>query len=310
VTGEPGIRFYAGAQLKTETGEPIGTLCVIDSKPRDFSEEKRNALATLARTVIAQLDLKRRNQQLTEAIQTIEEQKISLLHQSKMSALGEMAGGIAHEINNPLAIIAGYVSRIESLVSLSVEASSREKLNHSLDGVRKSVERISGIIKGLQLFSRDSPMDPLQPFDLGTIVRDSLDLCREGLRVRGIELNWSPPTAPVLASCRPSQISQILVNLIQNARDAIQDVDGPKWIAITLSSPDSAPAISVEDSGPGVPEPIRSKIFQPFFTTKEPGRGTGLGLSISSALAESNRAVLQLAPGNGSSKFMLRFGPG
>ena len=263
VTGDPQIRFYAGAQLRTESGEAIGTLCVIDSEPKSFSPEKRRALATLAGMVIAQLDLKRRNRQLSEALDLIEGQKLTLLHQSKMSALGEMAGGIAHEINNPLAIIAGYVNRIEFL----------------------------------------------QTFDLSTIVLDSLELCREGLRTKNIDLRVSLPKGPITTECRPSQISQILVNLVQNARDAIQERSEPRWISITLSRNGPHTTLTVEDSGPGVPEHLQTKILQPFFTTKEPGRGTGLGLSISSTLAKSNRARLGLVPGKGSSRFTLEFGP-
>jgi signal transduction histidine kinase len=309
VTGDPQIRFYAGAQLRTESGEAIGTLCVIDSEPKPFSPEKRRALTTLAGMVIAQLDLKRKNKQLMEALDLIEGQKLTLLHQSKMSALGEMAGGIAHEINNPLAIIAGYVNRIEFLTQKPLEESGKEKLQHSLDGISKSVHRISGIIKGLQLFSRDSQDDPLQTFDLSTIVQDSLELCREGLRTKNIDLRVSLPGGPITTECRPSQISQILVNLVQNARDAVQDRNEPRWISITLSRTGPNTTLAVEDSGPGVPEHLQTKIFQPFFTTKEPGRGTGLGLSISSTLAKSNRARLDLVPGKGSSRFTLEFGP-
>ncbi len=308
VTGDPKIRFYAGAQLRTEAGESIGTLCVIDSQPKPFPEEKRRALATLAGMVIAQLELKRRNQLLTEALDLIEGQKLTLLHHAKMSALGEMAGGIAHEINNPLAIIAGYVNRIEFIAARTIEDSGKEKLLHSLNGISKSIQRISGIIKGLQLFSRDSQMDPLQLSDLTSIIHDSLELCREGLKSRSIDLRLAIPEEPVEVECRPGQISQILVNLVQNARDAIQNQKDPKWITITLTRSGTSVSIAVEDSGPGVPEALQNKIFQPFFTTKEPGKGTGLGLSISSTLAKSNRARLELTPGKGSSRFTLKFG--
>ena len=308
VTGDPRIRFYAGAQLRTETGEAIGTLCVIDSSPKAFPEEKKRALSTLASMVITQLELKRKNRQLTEALALIEGQKIMLLHQSKMSALGEMAGGIAHEINNPLAIIAGYVNRISSLLHRPADESGKEKLLHSLEGISKCIDRISGIIKGLQTFSRDGQHDPLQPHDLCMIVRDSLELCREGLKAQNIELRLSLPAEATLVECRPSQISQILVNLIQNARDALSGLPDGKWIGISLSRRNGILSILVEDSGPGVPEDLQTKIFQPFFTTKDPGKGTGLGLSISSTLAESNRARLHMVPGKGSSRFTLDFG--
>jgi len=307
VKGNPKIRFYAGAQLRTDSGDAIGTLCVIDSKPKDFPESSRKALATLARMVITQFELKKRNRQLTDALNLIEGQKLSLLHHSKMSALGEMAGGIAHEINNPLAIISGYANRIEFLLKHPSQDSIHEKLLHSTEGISKNVDRISGIIKGLQLFSRDSSLDPLQPLDLGVIIHDSLELCKEGLKSRNIELRLHIPESSVFAKCRPSQISQILVNLLNNARDTIQNLDVEKWISIELSNDPSGPRIYIQDSGHGVPEPLQTKIFQPFFTTKDPGQGTGLGLSISNTLAQSNHATLSLIQGPGSSRFCLQF---
>jgi len=307
VTGNPLIRFYAGAQLRTPTGEAIGTLCVLDSKPKELSEEKRKALATLANMVIAQFELKKRNRQLTEALELIEGQKLTLLHQSKMSALGEMAGGIAHEINNPLAIIAGYTHRIEAMANGGSGSGDPSKIQHSIEGIKKSVDRISGIIKGLQTFSRDSNSDPLIAHDLGAIIRDSLELCQEGLRTKNIELQVALSEEPITIDCRPSQISQIILNLLHNARDAILSIPGEKWISVSLNRSGPHPVITIEDSGPGVPEALQLKIFQPFFTTKEPGRGTGLGLSISSSLAASNRAELRLVPGKGSSRFEIEF---
>ncbi len=307
VTGDPSIRFYAGAPLISENGDAIGTLCVIDSKPKDFPEEKRKALTTLAHMVMTQLELKKKNEKLAEALTLIENQKQTLIHNAKMSALGEMAGGMAHEINNPLAIISGYATRVKHLLSSPNRPETEAKIETSLVGILRGVDRISSIIKGLQLFSRNSSQDPIQTTDLRSIIEDSLELCREHLRLSNIELRYTSPSSEVFAQCRPSQISQILVNLINNARDAVKQTSEPKWISIRLEASPEGPEIKVSDSGPGVPEELQSKIFQPFFTTKSPGDGTGLGLSISSTLATANEASLAMTPGLGSSEFCLHF---
>ena len=307
VTGAPSIRFYAGAQLRNETGHAIGTLCVIDTQPRMITAEKKKALRTLANMVISHLELRHKNIELEAALKTIETQKLSLIYHSKMSALGEMAGGVAHEINNPLAIISGYADRLRFLFSQGSSTPDPEKITSIVSGIFKGVDRISSIVKGLQTFSRDSSNDPLSLVDLRSVIQDSLGLCQEGLKALEIDVRYQEPATPVPASCRPSQISQILVNLFNNAKDAVKDRDRPRWIEIRIQSNQEFTEISVLDSGDGIPESIREKIFLPFFTTKDPGKGTGLGLSISKSLALSNGAQLEIDPSPKSNRFILQF---
>jgi len=307
VLGDPQIRFYAGAPLRAWNGESIGTLCVIDQKPQTIDENKRRALRTLADMVVAQLELKRKNRELTVALQTIEQQKAGLIHNSKMSALGEMAGGMAHEINNPLTIISGHAARIGMLLKGTDNGDRNARVESAVAGIGKGVERISTIIRGLQMFSRDGSADPLEPCDLRQVVRDSLGLCQELFFNLSISLRYVAPLEPMMVQCRPTQISQILLNLLNNAKDAIRDLQGDRWIEIDLERMDSWIRIRVLDSGPGVPEDLRYRIFEPFFSTKEPGKGTGLGLSVSRSLAVANHAELGICPDSGVSCFAMRF---
>jgi signal transduction histidine kinase len=307
VTGAPSIRFYAGAQLRNDTGHAIGTLCVIDTQPRTLSNEKRKALQTLSHMVISQLELKKKNTELQAALETIEAQKLTLLYHSKMSALGEMAGGIAHEINNPLAIISGYADRLRFLFRPHSPLPEFEKIDSILKGIFKGVDRVSSIVKGLQLFSRDSSRDPLSVSDLRSVIHESLGLCQESFKVLGIEIRYQEPATEILVFCRPSQISQILVNLLNNAKDAVKDLNGSRWVEIGLTQDSETTDLYVWDSGPGIPDELRDKIFLPFFTTKDPGKGTGLGLSVSKSLATSNDAILELEEQKHPSRFSLKF---
>ncbi len=307
VLSDPQIRFYAGAPLRAWNGEAIGTLCVIDRKPQKIDEDKRRALRTLANMVVTQLELKRKNRELTVALETIEQQKSGLIHNSKMSALGEMAGGMAHEINNPLTIISGHASRIAMLLKTPENADRNGRLESAVAGIGKGVERISNIIRGLQLFSRDGAADPHENCDLRQVVRDSLGLCQENLYNLGIQLRYEMPEVPMMVRCRPTQISQILVNLLNNAKDAIKTQETERWIRIDLFMHGSDILLRVRDSGTGIPEELRYRIFEPFFSTKAPGSGTGLGLSVSRSLAIANQAELDLCYKTGPTCFQVRF---
>jgi signal transduction histidine kinase len=309
VKDDPRIRFYAGAPLRAPNGEAIGTLCVIDRKPQKIDATRRRALRTLADMVVTQLELKRKNRELTAALATIEQQKSGLIHNSKMSALGEMAGGMAHEINNPLTIISGHASRIAMLLESAENPDRNARLESAVAGIGKGVERISTIIRGLQLFSRDGAADPLETCDLRQVVRDSLGLCQEHLYNLGIQLRYEMPEQAMLVHCRPTQISQILVNLLNNAKDAVKNMESERWIRIDFMRKEKEILLRVRDSGPGIPEELRYRIFEPFFSTKAPGSGTGLGLSVSRSLALANHAELDLCSETGPSCFQVRFIP-
>lgn len=215
---------------------------------------------------------------------TVDTQKANMLNSAKFSILGEMAGGIAHEINTPLAIISGKASVLIERIS-SEKGNADEYIDH-LEKIKTTANRIAKIVKGLRLFSRNSEKDPFNHTSLNQIIESSMDLCREKLKQQGIKLNISVDNS-IFVNARAVEISQVIMNLIGNSIDAIQNIP-EKWIDIEVFRTEKFARVQVTDCGDGIPHDVAAKIMTPFFTTKEIGKGTGLGLSISKGIIESH----------------------
>lgn len=224
-----------------------------------------------------------------------------LLESSKMSSLGEMAGGIAHEINNPLAIIHGKASAMRRRFTRGLI--DVEKSNEDLNKIEATVERISKIIKGLRSFSRNVEQDPMEKIKLQQVIDDTLELCKERFRNHNIDLKVNCPE-DIIISCRPAQISQVIMNLLNNAHDAIEKFP-QKWVSLDVKNSGSRIEISVTDSGTGISSEIVDKMMQPFFTTKEVGKGTGLGLSISKGIVEDHQGLLRYDSTSKNTRFVI-----
>ena len=237
------------------------------------------------------------NQSLEEQIEkrTMERdaEREKAIHASKLASLGEMAGGIAHEINNPLAIIS---SKVQTLV----KAKSKDKLSDELfhkttEEIGVTIKRITKIIKGLRIVSRDSSEEPAEVFPVEYVLEDVLQLCAERFNNHGIplDLEYIDDCQNAKIFANRVQISQVILNLLNNSFDAIESMD-EKWVKIQVEQIEEVVSINVIDSGNGIPQEIREKIFSPFFTSKPIGKGTGLGLSISKSIIEKNNGTLAL----------------
>jgi C4-dicarboxylate-specific signal transduction histidine kinase len=203
---------------------------------------------------------------------------------SKMYTLGEMAASIAHELNNPLTVIQGLAWMSSSL--LEGDQIPLPKISENMNKIISMTERSSKIIKGLRVFARDATDDPMGPIELNSIIEETLELCRGKIKSRGITIDWEPGL-PAYSTGKSVQISQVLLNLLNNSADAIENEKEP-WIKISYEHKDYFWIVSVTDSGKGIPPEVVNKMMSPFFTTKPVGKGTGLGLSISSSILKSH----------------------
>jgi PAS domain S-box-containing protein len=230
-------------------------------------------------------------QKAEERTQKIGEQRAQLANSSKFSALGEMAGGIAHEINTPLATISLVTDQLKDL--LQDDSPDLRLAQRMTDRIHATTQRIARIISALGSFSRNGATDPFVEISVRKIVDDVILLCGEKMKHGLVELQVAEIAPDLTLECRPVEISQILLNLLNNSYDAVSS-HKTKWILIGVKDLGSSIQISVTDSGPGIPSEIREKLFQPFFTTKDVGKGTGIGLSISKKIAEEHNGTLKL----------------
>lgn len=226
----------------------------------------------------------------------IQQQKALLDQSSKMAALGEMSGGIAHEINNPLAVISLSTQKLKKdLLHASFEKYEHQsKIENSISKIDAMISRISKIIKALRAFARDGSSDPFERTLLGQIIDDTLVFCETKFTNSDIQIikQFDPH---IELQCRPTEISQVLLNVLNNAYDAIiksTKTPNSRILKIQTVSDNNKIKIIIQDSGDGVKNEIRDKIMQPFFTTKDIGQGTGLGLSISRSIMKSHNGDL------------------
>lgn len=431
-TDAPHVKFYAGAPLLAPSGDPIGTVCVIDSVARSLSENQKESLRALSSQVTRLLELRLQVQEAKEAneklafrqtaIETIAEGMVvqdsagaiidfnksaldilglsadeltgktsfdpswravdvdgnalqgedhpaikclkhgerqnnfvmgvysassqmrwininsvplflndssaashavtsftditlfktledtrrtlemRLMEGSKLSALGIMAGGLAHEINNPLTILRARIAVLKKSMKESASQYSSD-----FEVIDKTLMRIERIVKGLKMYSRESVEDPFERVSVLSILEDTFSVCMEKLKLESIKVDLK--VAPELEiKCHPSEISQIILNLIMNSRDAIIEMmPEAHWISIDAKLVGNAwVEIGITDGGSGIEEKVVKKIMDPFFTTKEVGKGTGLGLSLSLGLAREHGGDLYYDALSKNTRFVLK----
>lgn len=227
--------------------------------------------------------------------------QIQLTEAERLSSLGQMAGGVAHEINNPLAIIKGKATIIRrKLESEKIDLGNNLR---DFDLIESTVDRIAKIIKGLRNYSRNAENDPFETINVQTLISDTLELCSNKLSSRSIEIK-THCHENLSVQCRPAQISQILMNLISNSIDAVESLD-KKWVEINVSEFNGSVLFAISDSGSGINPSIAEKIMNPFYTTKPVGKGTGLGLSISKGIADAHGGTLKYIPNQQHTTFIL-----
>jgi C4-dicarboxylate-specific signal transduction histidine kinase len=241
---------------------------------------------------------------LRQTEKELDKKQQELVVQEKMASLGQMAGGVAHEINSPLATIAIKVEQLEEM--LKEDTLDKKLALEWMRTVRETSQRIAKIVEGLRTFSRDGSSDPMAVAKLQDIVDQTLILCAEKMRHHGVEIRISGFTEDLSIMCRATQISQVLLSFLNNSFEAIGSLS-EKWIEISARAQDPWVELTVTDSGSGISSEISEKIFDPFFTTKEVGKGTGLGLSVSKSVLEGHGGSICLDKKSDHTRFVILF---
>jgi PAS domain S-box-containing protein len=209
-----------------------------------------------------------------------------LVQSERLSAMGEVVAGVAHEINNPLQTIVGCV---ELMMDSPTDPSTRR----DLELVGREAARAGQIVRNLLSFVRRSTPDRIAA-DLNQIVKTVVELRQYHLQQRNIIVLLRSDQTPLPVLVNREEVQQVIMNLLLNAEHAINSDSGRGTIVVSTSAADGQQVLEVEDDGPGIPPEVRGRIFEPFFTTKEVGEGTGLGLSISHGIAAAHGGSLEL----------------
>lgn len=198
-------------------------------------------------------------------------------HHAKLASIGQLSAGIGHEINNPLAIITGYLMKIKQSLKSHKEVDS--VLLEDISKIEKASIRIEHIVKGLRSFSRADD-ESWEVFDFLNLTEESVLLLKEIYLQEGVVLDYFFETSNVMINGNRGRIQQVLINLISNAKDATKDNQSDRKIHLKSWTDDLYVYLSVADNGKGMDKKVQEKIFDPFFTTKEVNEGTGIGLSL------------------------------
>ena len=264
----------------------------------DRTEKVKRTTAILLEETIGELEQKRKA--VEEALSHLKATQAQLIQSEKMASLGELTAGIAHEIQNPLNFVNNFSEVSGELVEELVEEIGKgdfeevkalaADLKENLEKIVHHGKRADGIVKGMLQHSRSSD-GKKEPTDLNALADEYFRLAYHGLRAKDKSFNATLQTdldpGVGLVSIVPQEIGRVILNLLTNAFQAVNDKarEGQSGYAPTVSlktaRKDGKVMLSVSDNGNGIPEAIREKIFQPFFTTKPTGQGTGLGLSLS-----------------------------
>ncbi|WP_244155320.1 sensor histidine kinase [Dissulfuribacter thermophilus] len=239
------------------------------------------------------------NNMASQLQKNIEERKkldAQIYQSEKLASIGEMAAGLAHELNTPL-------SNIKAIASLSKKDLDTGKINldavkEDLNDIKEQTEKCSEIISGLLSFARKrNPEFAL--FNINDLIEKALSLLRLKIEKKGVTVRFQKNEDPLSVNVDANQIQQVFVNILLNALDVL-DFGG--LITIISEKAGNHLKISIKDNGPGIPPDIMPKIFNPFFSTKEVGKGTGLGLSVSYGIVKNHGGTIEVQskPGQGT----------
>jgi signal transduction histidine kinase len=258
------LRFYAGAPMTSPEGFNLGTLCVFGNKPGTLTLEQKASLKILASQAMELILLKKLNKILTE-------QQELLLNKARLQSIGELAGGVCHQINNPLAIIKGraMILRYKLQDILPKDNSAFAEL----EMIESTTERVSNILKALRFYSKDLG-NTITDVRIHEALEDAMTLVQSRISKEEVTLHFEKGP-DIIVKMNKNQIVQVLVDLISNALDGLLESD-VKILNVKIEKRDSKIVMTVSDSGTGIKQEEAGRIFDAFFSTKPRHFGIGL----------------------------------
>jgi PAS domain S-box-containing protein len=214
-----------------------------------------------------------------------------IIQSERLAAMGQMIGGFAHELNNPLTSILGMSELLQ-------EGEAPESVRKQMVVLQQQARRAAEIVQNLMYFSRP-PAPGKTPIDLGELVQRTLHLHAYSLRKSNITVDFLKETSVPVVSGDAHQLMQVFLNLILNSEQAMREIRDRGTLRIRIEKQEKSVSVSFQDDGPGISPDILPNIFDPFYTTKRPGRGTGLGLSISKAILREHKGNVEATSGPG-----------
>ena len=234
----------------------------------------------------------------------LQKQNMALIESSKLSTIGEMASGIAHEINNPLTIIKGHLGILNRMIQKPQIESLKLK-----DLIRKSqdsLSRVAKIVRGLKSLSQnENPEEDYSYKDIREMFDEVLPLCVPKFYESSVEFHFERPKEAIPLPYRTVQLSQVVLNLLNNSFDAVLNQE-TRAIRVTIDEESDEVTLKFFDSGPGVPKEVQEKMFKAFFTTKGVTKGTGLGLSICKGIVDSHHGKFYLDQDSKETCFVVK----
>lgn len=266
--------LFSGSVMKNKIGNAQAIVCVA----QDMTARK-----------YAEIKLKESHQKLIKVNKELIKTQAQLVQSAKLASVGELATGVAHELNQPLSII----SMSAGLQLKQIQKQHFDENEETYQLIINQVERATAIINHLRTFGRESDNDVRSLNNVNKMVEDSFIILNEHFRLHDIEVIKDLSSEELLVESNLVQIEQVFTNLLNNAKDALIDMDVKK-LRVKTWQRDNTVIIEIEDSGSGIAEVDLDKIFDPFFTTKEVGKGTGLGLSISHGIISDHGGILSV----------------
>src|SRR5437588_7947220 len=276
---------------------PMGIMGISSRETREYTSNDENLLVAIGRQLSTTIEKVRLYEETCRAYEDLRHTQEQLLQSEKMSAIGQLIAGVAHDLNNPLASVVGFSDLLAEAADLP------PRLAEPLAVIRQEAERASSIVRNLLSFARrqegERQLQSIRP-----ILESTHQLLKNQLLAARIELTLTFEPGLPEVEVHANQIKQVFVNIINNAAQAISSTRarerGGRIEIATRCEPDGL-SVNISDNGPGIPEAVAQRVFEPFFSTKSEGEGTGLGLSISLGIVKEHGGNISVDPGGAGS---------